>query len=412
MSGKNTYDIPSNNPEIASTNKEVHPVFAEKAQTREQINMETANDRIRLLQSEEKKTEYPERKAEIRAQVNAIRRENNRNAQKDAYINPTLTQDNSFIKQAKELLGDGPVDSISAKNLLKLERTKRGSLSKFFAFKKTVDADGLDLEDPLDISDIKEGDDIVIDFGRNSSADIKVGAGDLLPMSIQAVSITDTKGRVRVGIRSVVNGKVGYYDASGYMEIHNGYTLHILSAKESKAVLAALEGKVTLSTDENKENEAMDSFIEQADRFPSLAQRLTSANIEQYKSYQEKATALAKQIEGDTGIPWQVTYGQATLETGYGQHAPGNNYFGMKGSGQSQKTKEVINGVEVTVQAGFKTYATMEESFADYARLISTNARYKKAFEFKNDPEAFLAEIIRGGYATDLTYVGKVKSIW
>ncbi|MFZ4461326.1 MAG: glycoside hydrolase family 73 protein [Patescibacteria group bacterium] len=412
MSEKNTHDIVSNSHEIASGNKEAHPVFAEKPQTREQINMETANDRIRLLQSEEKKTKDLERKGEIRTQINAIRRENNRNAQKDAYINPTLTQDASFAKQAKELLGDGSVDSISAKNLLKLERTKRGSLSKFFAFKKTTDEKGNDLEEPLDVSKIKEGDNIIIDFGRNSSADIKIGAGDLIPINIQAVSITDTKGRVRVGIRSVVNGKVGYYDESGYMEIHNGYTLHILTAKEVKSALTALEGKVTLSTDEKKENDAMDSFIEQADRFPSLAQRLTSSNIEQYKSYQEKATVLAKQIESETGIPWQVTYGQATLETGYGQHAPGNNYFGMKGSGQSQKTKEVINGVEVTVQAGFKTYASMEESFADYARLISTSARYKKAFEFKNDPEAFLTEIIRGGYATDLAYVGKVKSIW
>ncbi len=224
-------------------------------------------------------------------------------------------------------------------------------------------------------------------------------------MNIKAVSITDNHGRVRVGVRSIASGKVGYYDASGYMEIHNGYSIHVLTEAETKAAVGALSSTVTLSTDETKENEAMDSFMEQADRFPSLAQRLTGANIDQYKSYQEKATALAKQIESETGIPWQVTYGQATLETGYGQHAPGNNYFGMKGSGQSQTTKEVINGVEVTVKAGFKTYASMEESFADYARLLSTNARYKGAFEYKNDPKAFLQTVIAGGYASDPAYV-------
>ncbi len=79
-------------------------------------------------------------------------------------MNPSLSQDEKFSARAKELLGDGALDTVSAKNLLTLERTRRGSLSKFFAFKKTVDAQGLDLEEPLDITKVKEGDDIVIDF--------------------------------------------------------------------------------------------------------------------------------------------------------------------------------------------------------------------------------------------------------
>jgi flagellar protein FlgJ len=54
----------------------------------------------------------------------------------------------------------------------------------------------------------------------------------------------------------------------------------------------------------------------------------------------------------------------------------------------------------------------MEESFEDYARLISTNPRYQNAFEYKNNPELFLSAVINAGYATDPNYVEKAKQIW
>ncbi len=50
MSEKNTNDIASTTVEQASTKNEVHPVFTEKPQTREQIGLKAANDRIRILQ--------------------------------------------------------------------------------------------------------------------------------------------------------------------------------------------------------------------------------------------------------------------------------------------------------------------------------------------------------------------------
>lgn len=54
----------------------------------------------------------------------------------------------------------------------------------------------------------------------------------------------------------------------------------------------------------------------------------------------------------------------------------------------------------------------MEESFDDYWRLLTTSPRYQNAFKYKNDPELFLAEIIKGWYATDPEYVSKAKRIW
>ena len=36
----------------------------------------------------------------------------------------------------------------------------------------------------------------------------------------------------------------------------------------------------------------------------------------------------------------------------------------------------------------------MEESFEDYARLLSTNSRYQNAFQYKDNPELFLQTII------------------
>ena len=271
------------------------------------------------------------------------------------------------------------------------------------------------MEEPLDMSKVQAGDEIVIDFGKNSGADVKVGAGDLLPMSIKAVAITDTQGRVRVGIRSNPKGaKVGYYDGpapAGYIEIHNGYTIRALGEKEADEALKALQSNVPLSTDDAAETKSMEEFMEEADRFPSLGQQLSALNIEQYHSYQQKATALAKEIEATTGIPWQVTYGMATLETGYGQHAPNNNYFGIKGRGSAQKTTEFINGSYVTINASFRSYASMEASFQDFANLI-TGRLYRKAFEHTGDPRAFLQAVLECGYANEPAYLSRVERIW
>ena len=147
----------------------------------------------------------------------------------------------------------------------------------------------------------------------------------------------------------------------------------------------------------------------------------------------EKATVLAKVIEAQYGIPWQVTVGQSTLESRYGKSglSKEGNYFGIKGEGKVFLTREVYDGQEIMENASFRTYSDMKESFIDYAKFLAIkNPRYREAFRYAKDinprpsyypkdyssenydPKKFLEAIKEAGYATDNEYVEKVASVW
>ena len=132
------------------------------------------------------------------------------------------------------------------------------------------------------------------------------------------------------------------------------------------------------------------------------------------------AEQLAHEVETKYGVPWQVCLAQSCLESGYGQSGltkKGFNCFGFKtgGSGYSgdkvtMPTREEKNGQSYTIQADFRAYGSIRDSFYDYGRLLNTD-RYKPAFEFKNSPALFLAKVIECGYATDSHYVEKASEV-
>jgi len=61
--------------------------------------------------------------------------------------------------------------------------------------------------------------------------------------------------------------------------------------------------------------------------------------------------AVAKQRR--TGILASITVAQGALESAWGAAAPGNNPFGIKGTGQELNTTEYVNGHYLAVVAGF-----------------------------------------------------------
>lgn len=77
-----------------------------------------------------------------------------------------------------------------------------------------------------------------------------------------------------------------------------------------------------------------------------------------------------------------VTIAQGILESGYGNHAPGNNLFGIKGTynGQYQLlwTSEYVNGKYIRQLAKFRKYPNWFESIADHSWLLCKASRYKK----------------------------------
>jgi len=59
----------------------------------------------------------------------------------------------------------------------------------------------------------------------------------------------------------------------------------------------------------------------------------------------------------------------------------------------------------------FRTYATTADSFRDHGRFLTVNQRYLPAFAYTHDPDQFLYQMWRAGYATSPTYVTNVKAL-
>lgn len=118
-----------------------------------------------------------------------------------------------------------------------------------------------------------------------------------------------------------------------------------------------------------------------------------------------------------TGVPASVSLAQAALESGWGKHAPGNNFFGIKGTGpagsQFLSTWEFRRGAMVRTQAKFRRYHDPLESFIDHARVISEGRYLRHAMQHKNDARAFIHALQSGRYkyATDPRYEAKLLRI-
>lgn len=119
----------------------------------------------------------------------------------------------------------------------------------------------------------------------------------------------------------------------------------------------------------------------------------------------------AKQVAAETGFPLSVLLGQAALETGR-KSSPGNNYFGIKGSGsagsQNLATQEADAGGFYNTRSNFAAYGSPTDSIKAYIDLIKN--RYPEAWKLKDNPTAMVGAIKAGGYATDPSYVAKVTS--
>jgi flagellum-specific peptidoglycan hydrolase FlgJ len=139
-----------------------------------------------------------------------------------------------------------------------------------------------------------------------------------------------------------------------------------------------------------------------------------------------------------TRVPASVTVAQAALESGWGRHAPGNNFFGIKagrnwtGLRQLLRTREVHADndrsrhpypeiISITQRADgrydwvvrdhFRAYATAVEGFNDHGNLLSNASRYQAAFQYSNDGIRFAQEIARAGYATAPNYATQLVGL-
>jgi flagellar protein FlgJ len=125
------------------------------------------------------------------------------------------------------------------------------------------------------------------------------------------------------------------------------------------------------------------------------------------------------------GLDPKILLAQAALETGWGQYvtkdvdgSSSNNLFNIKANGSSENdavrvaTTEYIADTAIKVNASFKKYPSIENSFNDYITLIKNNDRYEDALANTANPERYVDELYRAGYATDPKYASKILAIY
>lgn len=122
----------------------------------------------------------------------------------------------------------------------------------------------------------------------------------------------------------------------------------------------------------------------------------------------------AQEASQRTGIDPRLILAQAALESGWGQHAPGNNMFGIKSHGQAggntlATTEYGPNGAYPTADS-FRAYDNPGASFGGYADFMLANPRYKGMMGAQG-LEAQAAALGKSGYATDPNYGANVLKI-
>jgi flagellum-specific peptidoglycan hydrolase FlgJ len=133
-------------------------------------------------------------------------------------------------------------------------------------------------------------------------------------------------------------------------------------------------------------------------------------------------------------VPVDLILAQSGLESQWGKHGPGFNYFGIKADKGWKGDKQLLQTTEIfstntghsfpevikiekmpsgkyhwTVKDYFRKYASPLEGYLDYCRFI-TSGRYKNAYESGN-LYTTIDMIAKDGYATDPNYASKLKNL-
>ncbi len=133
---------------------------------------------------------------------------------------------------------------------------------------------------------------------------------------------------------------------------------------------------------------------------------------------------MAKEAAERIGVDPRYLVAQAALETGWGKSvmraqdgSSSHNLFGIKAgsswTGDSARaiTSEFRNGEMVKETAEFRSYDSYKDSFHDLVTLLQNNNRYQDVVKSADNPEQFIRELQKAGYATDPDYASKISQI-
>lgn len=137
---------------------------------------------------------------------------------------------------------------------------------------------------------------------------------------------------------------------------------------------------------------------------------VSPANLKAFvEQYADAALSAGKK----EGVPYDAMLAQIALESGIPLSelaAKYNNFGGIKftGTGKSTPPMATQEAGQGTIMARFRAFDTAEEGIQQQAKFFTENSRYAKALQYPRNPERFIQEVAKAGYATDPVYAQKV----
>lgn len=125
------------------------------------------------------------------------------------------------------------------------------------------------------------------------------------------------------------------------------------------------------------------------------------------QGYIEKYKSTALKFEKEYGIPAPITLAQGILESAAGTSSltiASNNHFCIK-AGKGWTGRVHLAWDDETVKSRFRCYDSADESFWDYAKLLSKSRTYNDLFKISiYDYRGWAHGLKKAGYATSPTY--------
>jgi len=146
--------------------------------------------------------------------------------------------------------------------------------------------------------------------------------------------------------------------------------------------------------------------------------------LDEKTAFKQRIFAEAERTADRLGTTPDAVVAIAALESAWGSRTARNtdgsstyNLFGIKDAGRwdgpvgTSLTREFEAGEFVEQPARFRAYPSEQQSVRDFGEFIAVNPRYRNALDNASDPEMFIREIHKAGYATDPDYADKAIAI-
>ena len=132
------------------------------------------------------------------------------------------------------------------------------------------------------------------------------------------------------------------------------------------------------------------------------------------KTVPSEVVSAAQAAQKKWKIPTSVQIAQWALESGWGEHQPGFNCFGIKAlpghDTQTFATHEVVHGHLIACTQTFARFTDLAEAFDCHAKLIATAPVYSSAMRALPSLQAFVTAMAPH-YATDPQYGAKIMAV-